>query len=57
MQIWKSTDTFVFTQKWYAEGFSLQQHLFSALCAHQIYELLLYKLTEAKEYVKKYPTF
>ena len=51
MQIWKSTDIFVFTLKQHAEGFALYS-LFE-LWAPKIYETFDYKHTETIQYVKK----
>ena len=45
MQIWKSTNIFVFTQKYYTEVFKLYSLLFE-IYAPEAYEMCVYKHTE-----------
>ena len=52
MQIWKSTDIFVFIWKWYVKDFTLKHLLQFEKCIREIWEKVIHKHSETIEYVK-----
>ena len=52
MQIWKSTNIFVFIWKYYVEDITLKHLLLYEICAREICEKCVYKHLETIECVK-----
>ena len=52
MQIWKSANIFAFMWKHYIEDFTLRHLLIFEICTREICENIVYKHSEAIEYVK-----
>ena len=52
MQIWKSTNIFVFILKKYVKDFTVKHLLIFQISAREIFQKFVYKYSETIEYVK-----